>query len=267
MPELPEVETIVRELRAGLTGDMIRNYRVFWGRTWVCGNGLDPVNQRINTLSRKGKYIILNLSTAVMIVHLRMTGQLIVHAHRDIGHPHLRMLFEMNSGKILHFYDSRKFGRIYLVDHADQVLERVGADAMSPELTVASFQALIGKSRGKIKSVLLDQRRLSGLGNIYIDESLFRAGIHPETPADHLTIEQTAVLFEAIRATLDAAIRNLGTTISDYKTTGGGFGTNQNSLLVYRREDQPCMKCGKALTKIRVNNRGTHFCRHCQTLV
>jgi formamidopyrimidine-DNA glycosylase len=263
MPELPEVEVIRRELQQKLTGETIDRMEVFWERTLVNTDQIQPAGQTIRAIGRHGKYMIFQLSDDFMVIHLRMTGQVIVRDYRDQS-THLRVLFRLKSGQWMHYYDSRKFGRIYLVRDPKPVLRNVGVDAMSEIFTVEILRGVLAKSRVRIKSVLLNQAKIAGLGNIYVDESLFRAGIHPETSAMQVPASQCEKLYREIRTVLSNAIDGMGTTISDYRTSGGGFGSYQGQLNVYGRDGQACAVCRTKIEKIRVSNRGTHFCPKCQ---
>jgi formamidopyrimidine-DNA glycosylase len=267
MPELPEVETIVRELRQKICGEIFREVELLWEKSFESPDQLTIENQEIRSIGRKGKYIIFNLQHGFLITHLRMTGQLIVSDKPADELKHLRIVFHMRSGRHLLFYDLRKFGRIILTDNPQKVLKNTGPDALDDEFSADDLRKRTkGKTRS-IKAFLLDQRNLSGLGNIYIDESLFLAGLHPESRAGALSRMQNDRLYRAIRDILNAAIGRMGTTISDYKTTGGGFGENQNHLFVYGREGQACFHCSTVINKIKHCGRGTHFCPGCQKKV
>jgi formamidopyrimidine-DNA glycosylase len=267
MPELPEVEVIVRELKPELIGEIICGCEILWERTFVSERGTLPLNLIIHSISRKGKYIVMTLSKGALVVHLRMTGQLLISYSDLLDQEHVRLIFRLSSGKNLYFFDSRKFGRIYFVKNPEEIISKIGIDALDPSLSESKFFELLGKRQIRIKSFLLDQRFLSGLGNIYIDECLFKAGIHPETKVNFITRRKRKKLLSVINEVLVGAIQNMGTTISDYKTTGGGFGTNQKYLTVYDRENMPCLVCHDNVRKIRVNGRGTHFCPTCQPQV
>jgi formamidopyrimidine-DNA glycosylase len=263
MPELPEVEVIIRELAPQVTGEVITKIKPYWHKT-VVDSGFSTHKKQIENVTRHGKYILFQLNGGVIIVHLRMTGQLILKRSLDSDAKHLRACIYFDSGNILHFYDSRKFGRIYLTDNPQEVLVNTGIDALDKDLNSGAFINIIQKKKGQIKSLLLNQKNIAGLGNIYIDESLFAARIHPLTRVYQLKYEQIEKLYKEIQRILRIAIKGMGTTISDYKTAGGGFGGFQNQLHVYGRADKPCTHCGTSIAKIRVNNRGTHFCPNCQ---
>jgi len=264
MPELPEVETIAKELREKIVNEVFSNVESIWVRSFTQEKGLTLTNRRIIAIDRRGKYLIFNLDKYYLVIHLRMTGQLIVGASKPSRDRYLRLVFKFKSGKYLLFYDLRKFGRIYLTQNPENVLKNVGVDAISEVFTADKFSEMLNGKKSKIKSFLLDQKNIAGLGNIYIDESLFEARIHPETVINSLDDGQKNKLFTAIRKILFDAIDNMGTTISDYKTTGGGFGDHQEYLKVYQRQNQPCIICDSIIEKIKLNGRGTHFCPQCQ---
>jgi len=265
MPELPEVETIVRELRQKLRGETFTGLKIFWSRTFVNDQNMALPGQQIKSVERKGKYIIFQLSEGFLIIHLRMTGQLIVDDNVPEDQKHLRLSFSMVSGRYLQFYDMRKFGRIYLARDPEKILANTGMDALDTGFTQDYLERMLKNRSTRIKSFLLDQRYIAGLGNIYIDESLFLAGIHPELSAAKLGKHRVKKLYEAIQKVLTGAIENMGTSLSDYRTTGGGFGRNQYYLRVYGREGLECLVCHTQIKKIRHAGRGTHFCPKCQS--
>jgi formamidopyrimidine-DNA glycosylase len=193
-----------------------------------------------------------------------MTGQLIYTNEKNFSMEYLRTSIKMDSGNYLNFYDARKFGRIYHVSNIDQFFSHIGVDALSEEFNIKYFKQLLKRQKRGIKSFLLDQKNIAGLGNIYIDECLFKSGIHPKTHTNGIQNSKAEKLYKNIGKILNLAIENMGTTISDYRTTGGGFGTNQHFLNVYGRQNEPCFSCQTKIKKIRINSRGTHFCPVCQ---
>lgn len=264
MPELPEVEVIRSELKSKVINQKIKKVKTFWHKTFVnlCPE-LPNENKIINT-DRLGKYIIFVLEQNFLVIHLRMTGQLIFTHAKNFSKEHLRASIQMHSGSILNFYDSRKFGRIYHVSDLNKFFTNVGIDALSKKFTSDYLKKLLQNKKRGIKSFLLDQRNIAGLGNIYIDECLFLSGIHPKKLTNEIQDKSSHQLYKNIKKILNLAISNMGTTISDYRTTGGGFGNNQHFLQVYKREGDSCFKCGSIINKIRINSRGTHFCPVCQ---
>ena len=265
MPELPEVETVARELRDTIAGRRIGSLHALWEKSFDNRCGIPLEGQQIASVERKGKYLIINLEHTFLIVHLRMTGQLLYFAEGsgNIGkHVRIRILFEDQSELL--FKDMRKFGRIYHVCDKEEILREVGVDALNPELDKNYFKALLKKSNMNLKAFLLSQKYISGLGNIYVDESLFRARLHPGSIASGLSESKYDLLFDTIRHVLKIAVRNMGSTISDYRDTYGNAGNNQKFFKVYGRTGLPCYVCGMPVEKIRLAGRGTHFCPSCQ---
>lgn len=268
MPELPEVESVVRSLRDGspsLVGARIDDVDILWYGVVSSGTGIAALHELAGTMvtavCRHGKYLLLHLVDSedrkmCLVIHLRMTGRLtLVPMNTDSGH-HTRLSLSLNTGYSLHFDDPRKFGRVWLVNHPDEVVGALGPDALgiSEELFVSRLRG----HRRHIKPLLLDQSYLAGIGNIYADESLFRAGIHPLSRASELSADQMARLHQAVVAVLDEAVEFSGANID------GVFKAGKFVVSVYGREGQPCRVCGSEISKIRVGQRGTHVCRTCQ---
>lgn len=264
MPELPEVETIVRELRTKISGEIFSEIEVIWPGSLIIENNLKLKNRQIVDIRRKGKFIVFVLDSGYLLTHLRMTGQLIVRNSSPVDKKHLRLVFKFKKRKYLLFYDLRKFGRIYHVIQPDTVLKNTGIDALSEEFDISHFREMVKGKTTSVKSFLLDQKNIAGFGNIYVDESLFNAKIHPETKLSNISSKKIDDLFYESRKVLIKAIDRMGSTISDYKTTGGGFGSNQNYLKVYQRQGLPCLDCQATIAKLNISGRGTHFCPKCQ---
>lgn len=271
MPELPEVETTAAELRPQLLGRRIVAAHILWPRTlaWPDLPTLEATlpGQEIVSVGRRGKYLLIGLdSGAALIIHLRMTGRLAVVPDDDpaLANPHVRAWFDLADGRHLVFTDARRFGRIWLAAEPGQVIGRLGPEPLDWAFTAEALAERLRGRRGAIKAVLLDQTVVAGLGNIYADEALFLAGIHPLRPAAGLAADEIAHLHEAIRLVLHEAIGNRGTTLRDYRPPYGRIGQHQDYLRVYRRTDQPCPTCGMPIRRIRVGQRSTHFCPRCQ---
>jgi formamidopyrimidine-DNA glycosylase len=269
MPELPEVETIVQGLREPLVGRQFTGVRVGWGNLIArppaeeFERGL--VGQRILDVKRRGKYLVFVLSGGgSLIFHLRMTGRLLIKNSDDELDRHDHLIFELDDGRELRFNNVRKLGRVYLVDDEDKVVGKLGPEPLADDFTPADFAALFSGRRGMIKPLLLNQRFIAGIGNIYADEALFAARIHPERRADTLTAEETERLYHAIRQVLRQGIENRGTTLSAYRDAEGREGRNQEYLRVFRHTDQPCPRCGTPIERTVVGGRGTYFCPRCQ---
>jgi formamidopyrimidine-DNA glycosylase len=221
----------------------------------------------IQNVSRRGKYIIFTLKTEIMLIHLRMSGRLILDRSKKQA-PHERVRFILGDGRFLKFEDQRKFGRISLLKDPEEKLSKLGVEPLSPEFTLAYFKKLLTNKKTKIKAVLLNQNILAGLGNIYADETLWEAKIHPERRANTLSDEEIKSLHQAIRKILKLAIEfkgtSLGNTRANFHSSTGKRGGNKSNLSVYKRQNQPCLRCGTQIIKIVSSQRGTHFCPVCQ---
>ncbi len=270
MPELPEVETIVRGLRQPLIGRTFTGVRIGWEKL-IAKCSVEEfkrrlVGQEILAVKRRGKYLIFALSSgASLIVHLRMTGRLLIKHCGDELDKHDHLIFELDDGCDLRFNNVRKLGRVYLVDDADEIVGKLGPEPLDDNFAPADFAALLAARRGMIKPLLLNQRFMAGVGNIYADEALFAARIHPQRKADTLTVEEIERLYRAIRQVLRQGIENCGTTLSAYRDAEGREGRNQAYLKVSRRQDQPCPRCGTPIERMVVGGRGTYFCPECQS--
>lgn len=264
MPELPEVETVVRELK-GLAGKKISKAIAHWDKTIEGDTSLfnDRVGKiKISEVYRRGKYIAIKLSSGDHItVHLRMTGKLIFKPDtRDENY--IRAEFVFSDRSKLYFVDVRKFGRIKLWSKAEPFLPKLGPEPLEEKNV---FEALKNsRSQKEIKKVLLDQAVITGVGNIYADESLFLAGVHPQKKLHEISRVKLKRLSQVIPEVMHRAIDNMGTTLSDYRNTKNMGGENQNYLNVYGQTGQPCTKCGSEIIKIVLGQRGTHFCPKCQ---
>lgn len=274
MPELPEVETVRRSLRAALAGRrIVAVTRCAWPRTIAaptpevfCAQLQD---RAILDVDRRAKYVIIRLDRdEFLVVHLRMTGRLVVVDADVEPDQHTHIVLQLDDGRQLFFRDTRKFGRIWLLDRAGlAVLEqKLGPEPLDAALTGESFRALLRRRKGRLKPLLLDQRLIAGLGNIYVDEALWQARLHPLQAVTQLDDAQINALYAAIRDVLQRSIDNRGTTFADYRDGWGLRGENQVALKVYGRTGQPCPRCGTPIVRITVAQRGTHLCPRCQTL-
>lgn len=264
MPELPEVETIARQLRQRLHGLIFERLRVYWPKSLqgeVRNVNRSLGGRRLNGVSRRGKYLLLEFEGSVLSIHLRMTGRLLFQvSEKEKAHRRAELSFA--DGTMLHFVDMRKFGRIRLWPGSIAILPALGPEPLRAE-TVR--RVLAGtRSRRPIKSVLLDQGVLAGVGNIYADEALFHARIHPLTPACNLSSLQLGRLSLALPTVLASAIANRGTTLRDYRQSNRRRGSYQFSLRVYGRAGEGCSACGRAIRRIRIAGRSSHFCPCCQ---
>jgi formamidopyrimidine-DNA glycosylase len=278
MPELPEVETIVRSLNSGcgsikpITGKTVAKVKLLWKRTLSGGSILTLrkrlIGQSVQAVERRGKFVVIQFKEQYLLIHLRMSGDLRVESSIDEkGRPkplqkHDRLVLEFRDGTRLAFNDTRKFGRAWLTKEPQEVLGKLGAEPLDPALTEAKFHRMITRCRRQLKPLLLDQTFLAGLGNIYVDEALFAARLHPLQNTSTLSEQQSGALLKAIRSVLRKAIRRNGASI-DWVYRGGEF---QNDFCVYQRDGQPCPVCGTTIERMLVGQRGTHYCPHCQRI-
>ena len=276
MPELPEVETIVRELRREIKGARIAGLKVRKAGVFVPSRGLSKRSlegKRVLELRRRGKYIIIDLSGGVsLVVHLRMTGRLLVCSGRpptsDLRLPydkHSHCIFSLDKKRTLIFNDFRRFGRILLMKTSE--LDAYFAQRLGPEPFDLKPKGLLAMARGKktvIKAFLLDQKKLAGVGNIYADEALYRAKIHPARKLDTISDVELKRIHAAVIRVLKEAIKGQGTTVADFRRSGGQTGLFQNKLRVYGHAGEKCPRCKSTIKKTRLAGRGTHYCPKCQ---
>lgn len=273
MPELPEVETTARLVRPDLVGRRIRSVEVDWVRTL---GGQDPyeftealVGATIVTVDRRAKWVRIALTrrgkpAGTVLVHLRMTGRLMVLPTREPAPDWRRVSLQLDRGT-LHFVDVRKFGRMEFFEDPAERLGELGPEPLGDTFTASWFRTALRSRRRALKPLLLDQTFLAGLGNIYVDESLFRAGLHPLRRSDRVPPRQADLLHRAIREILVAAIEREGSSFDGfYRTPEGQPGGYQHLFQVYGRDGQPCRVCERTLKRIVVGSRGTHFCTRCQ---
>jgi formamidopyrimidine-DNA glycosylase len=269
MPELPEVETTVRALRRPLVGRIITGVRTDWPRH-VATPALEELEQRIQgrrveAIGRRAKYLVFTLSEGeTLIIHLKMTGHLsIVPAATPAG-PHVHTVFALADGDELRFRDMRKFGRVYLVRDPQEVLAGLGPEPLEPTFTPEQLAERLRGRKRPLKPLLLDQTFLAGVGNIYADEALHAAALHPERRADSLSPAEVQALHRAIRGVLQLGIDREGASISNYVKPDGARGEMQNVVAVFRRTGQSCYRCGTLIQRLILGNRSTHFCPGCQ---
>ena len=270
MPELPEVETIATALREGgrggsaVLGRRIGGSRLYWERTLATpGRRAFQARirgQAIRGIDRRGKFLILQLTHAALLVHLRMSGDLIATRTEAPLPRFTRLALLLDRGLRLCFTDARKFGRVWLTDEPDRYFEKLGPEPMGPVLDAGRLHEMLSTRRRQIKPLLLDQAFIAGLGNIYTDEALNLARVHPLRIAASLTRAETAVLWRSIRQVLRKGIRHGGTSF-DWAYRDGEC---QEFLRVYRRAGLPCRRCRTPIERTVVGQRGTHFCPRCQ---
>ena len=270
MPELPEVETIRRALRDGgrdgplLVGHTIQAAHLLWERTLAIPGPAEfqprIAGQIIRDVGRRGKFLLLELSSDVLLIHLRMSGDLLVEPSGAPLATHHRLVLDLDGDLRLAFNDPRKFGRAWLVGNPAEILGGLGPEPLAEDLTPQEFYRRLHPHRRQLKPLLLDQTFLAGLGNIYADEALHLAGLHPLYLASQLDETQAARLLTSIRRVLEDGIQRQGASI-DWVYRGGDF---QNYFHVYQRTGEACNNCGTPIQRIVVGQRGTHFCPTCQ---
>ena len=274
MPELPEVQTIVDELnQSGIVGCAIEDVEVFWPRT-VANENLEVFRkslqgQRIVELKRRAKYLIFTLSSGdSLCVHLRMTGRLLLVKDISVDNPHIRLRLILDQKRTLDYYDTRKFGRWTLVSDLTTLFGKIGPEPLSAEFTAQRFWEMLNRHARALKTLLLDQSFLAGLGNIYVDEALWESQLHPLQRSNTLTHAQAKHLHQSIVLVLKRGIESQGTTLgtgkSNYYRLDGSRGKHQTLLQVFRRTGQPCPRCGEAIERLIVAQRSTHICPKCQ---
>ncbi|HEU5230623.1 MAG TPA: bifunctional DNA-formamidopyrimidine glycosylase/DNA-(apurinic or apyrimidinic site) lyase [Ktedonobacteraceae bacterium] len=306
MPELPEVEYTARQLRASIVGTTIRQVHVFWRRTLGRPDLPDflaqIVERHIEGVRRRGKFLLLDLSGNLFLsIHRRMTGNLLLlppgwcidttlqqqdavawntkgpsfhltSAADEVSHhpetDYCRVCFDLADGRRLLYTDPRKFGRIELWSREDekQLFAALGPEPLSEEFTVARLSEGLMRHRTVVKQALLNQSIVAGVGNIYADEALFYAHIHPSRRSDSLTPDEVGALREGVVAVLTKGIEHGGTSFNDYRDLWGEAGDNYNHVRVYQQDGQPCQRCSTIIERIVVAQRSTHFCPHCQIL-
>ncbi|WP_379133735.1 DNA-formamidopyrimidine glycosylase [Paenibacillus sp. sgz500958] len=273
MPELPEVETVKRTLNALIKGKKIENVTVRLARiiqrpddtaafaAWLAGHTVESVE-------RRGKFLRIVLDGLVLVSHLRMEGRYGLYSSGDPLDKHTHVIFHFTDGTELRYNDVRQFGTMHLFLPGEDLmlppLKKLGIEPLDKTFTPEKFKQIVAAKNTKIKPLLLNQEYVVGIGNIYVDESLHRAGIHPETSAKSLTGEQLDRLHHAIVGTLSEAVNAGGSSIKSYVNGQGESGTYQQQLLIYGRKDQPCSVCGTMIEKTVVGGRGTHYCPSCQ---
>jgi formamidopyrimidine-DNA glycosylase len=273
VPELPEVETVRRGLEPALVGRRFDHVDILDARLV---RPYDPAEvaaelsgERVASVGRRGKYLIVEFESGrVLLIHLRMTGSLRYGRRGSLqDDPHRRAVVRLDNTSDIAYRDVRRFGTWLLLEpgELDAYLdERVGPEPLDASFTAAVLGHRLANRRAPLKSALLDQRTVAGLGNIYVDEALWRARLHPLRPANSLDRDELRRLHRAIRATLEKGIARQGSTLRDYAAPDGAAGSMQDEFRVYGREGEPCERCGAPIVKIRLGGRGTWFCPRCQ---
>ncbi|MBM7660578.1 formamidopyrimidine-DNA glycosylase [Bacillus mesophilus] len=275
MPELPEVETVCRTLLKLVEGKTIKQVHVLWPKMIKQPQEVEQfvdalIGQTIHDVQRRGKFIKFLLDDYVLVSHLRMEGRYGLYELTETYDKHTHVLFTFTDDTQLRYKDVRKFGTMHLFKKGEELLgeplAKLGPEPFSSEFTVKLLKERLKKTNRKIKVALLDQELVVGLGNIYVDEALHRAGIHPERNASSLTPKELTKLHKEIVDTLQEAVDKGGSTIRSYVNTQGEIGMFQLELFVYGRKGEPCKKCHSEIQKLVVGGRGTHICPKCQKM-
>lgn len=274
MPELPEVETVRRGLNKLVRGQKITALRIIYTR--MIKSDLTEfktylINQTIHEVNRRGKYLLFELGEQTLVSHLRMEGKWLSYPSNDVpDNKHFHGFFDLSNGQTLVYQDVRKFGTMELVKTSELAdfftRKKIGPEPIETDFNLITFQHQLSGSQKKIKPYLLEQSLVAGLGNIYVDEVLWLAKIHPSEIARHLSPKKVAELRRAVIYILAEGVKYGGSTIRSYKNALGLDGTMQNYLEVYGKTGQPCARCGTPIEKYKLAGRGTHFCPKCQKL-
>ena len=269
MPELPEVETIKRELAPRVVGRSFSGVTLNWPKAVQIPSpeafSHSLAGKKIEKVDRRGKYLILRLATGeALILHLRMSGSLLLRDAPGEHDPYFRTVFLLDDGVELCFRDPRKLGTMWLVEDESTVVGKLGLEPLEPGFTPGVMAQRLSNRSAPIKAVLCDQTVLAGVGNMYADEALFAAGIHPLKRANSLSKEEMLRLHMAVRQVLEEAIAGSGASTRDYRRPSGEPGSAQYAFQVAHRGGQPCPVCSTLIQRIPIRNRGTYFCPRCQ---
>jgi formamidopyrimidine-DNA glycosylase len=267
MPELPEVETIKNELAPWVAGQSFTQVTILDAKL-VCGGSAEEIRrgligQKVESLERRGKYLIFHLSSGrSLIIHLRMTGSLLLDP-KDVDR-YVWAVFQLSNGHHFVFTDRRRLGKMWLVDDADAVVSKLGPEPFDESFTTDIFEQKLSRHHIPIKAALLNQSIVAGIGNMYADEALFAARIHPLRKADDLSPEEVQTLHHSIRRVLRAAIGSKGASVDTYVRPEGELGTAHVDFMVAHKGGKPCPVCSSTIERCVVQNRGTYFCPKCQ---
>lgn len=274
MPELPEVETITGDLiTAGFEGACIETAKVFWERSIATPEAAVFTRRiagaYIEKIFRRGKFIVFNLrSIGSLLIHLRMSGRIVIANTDEPRGKHQHVIMTCRKKPEIRFHDPRKFGRFYLVEDAAQIIGRLGPEPLADDFKWRHLKQILLSRNRMIKPLLLDQRMIAGLGNIYVDEALWEARIHPVAPSNLLSDQQVKALFAAIQKVLHRGLRNRGTALGkgagNFAPVGEKKGSNQTELKVFRRQKNPCPRCQEPIVRMIIGQRSTHICPRCQ---
>lgn len=272
MPELPEVENIRLTLARNIVGQEIKEFEILWPDIFINETDSDPnillIGKKVESIGRRGKYLLINIEGgATLILHFRMTGKLIYYPEAHEPDKHTHAVFRLENGQ-LHHSDIRKFGRIQLIETGFQeqvpAIAKLGPEPLDDCFTIELFGQKLSGKKSNIKAALLDQVIIAGIGNIYADEALFRAGIRPDRKTKSLKVSEVILLYDAIQKVLKEGIKAGGTSFRDYRDGDGNKGVFQENLYVYGRAGQTCKKCGSVLEKEKIAGRTSVYCPECQ---
>ena len=270
MPELPEVETVKNELLPYVVGQHITGVTLDWEgvvrqppANEFCSR---LIGQKINNISRRGKYLIFSLSSgSLLIIHLKMTGSLLISQDSSPPPKYTRAIIKLDKGTSIFFRDPRKFGKMWLTEKTEDIVGKLGPEPLESGFTPQVLAKRLAKRKAPIKAILLDQNFVAGIGNMYADEALFRAKIHPEKPGNNLSPEEIERLHQAIQHVLRTAIGNKGASVENYFRPDGTLGTAHFEFQVaHRRGVETCRICGTPIEREPIRNRGSYFCPKCQ---
>lgn len=273
MPELPEVETIRNTLKRFVIGKTIDDITVNWANIIKYPDDTVEfkhllIGQTFHDIGRRGKFMLFYLDNFVLVSHLRMEGKYSVHPIEEPMKKHTHVIFSFTDKTELRYNDVRKFGTMHLFpkgrEHTEKPLSKLGPDGLDDTFTTEFLYEKLTKTNRFIKTCLLDQSIVAGLGNIYVDETLFKSSVHPLKRANKLTKMEIQAIRDAAVLTLQESVRQGGTTIRSYTNSQGEMGMFQQTLFVYGREDEPCPVCGEPIVKLKISGRGSHVCSTCQ---
>lgn len=270
MPELPEVETVVQLLNTLMVDKKVKDVEVYWDNI-IANPSVEQfqhkiVDQVFESVDRRGKYIIFNLSKGSLISHLRMEGKYYVYDEPTVKDKHTHVIFNFTDNSQLHYHDTRKFGKMYLYekDQEQAAISNIGLEPWDVNLTGEYLKEKAKSRTISVKAFLLDQSIVAGIGNIYVNEILFVAKVHPATSASKVSESEYDLIVEATKDILERAILAGGTTIKSYTSSLGVTGLFQQSLLVHNKKDELCPVCNTPIIKVTVSQRGTYLCPTCQ---
>ena len=270
MPELPEVQTVVNHLQPSLPGSIIQSLSNPNGYGTVFENGSPAdyksflIGKKIQSITRRGKFIIFNLDIGYLLVHLRMTGKLLIENPDQNNMKYVSFQLNFSNNSSLYFQDIRKFGRIYISNDLNWLESKLGVEPLSEKFTPQWLYKQLHSHKRMMKPLLLDQKFIAGLGNIYVDEALWQSGIHPRAQSNKMNHNRTNKLSNAIKDILNRAISYQGTTIINFSYGQNRNGNFSDELQIFGKSDAPCPKCKTPIIKEFVAQRGTHFCKKCQ---